>query len=237
MKIAICDDEKIHVEFLCDMLYKQFNDKDIDIYTFEDGNKLISLIQEGNYFDIIFLDIMMPKINGMDVAKQIKEIKPELKFCFLTSSPDFVFDGYDLDAINYLIKPISFNKLNKVMEKCFMKDKFSNLFVIKNKNSIQKIDLNYVEYFEIIGRIVTAYININGKKSTIEFYYKMLNLANELKDKNFVKSHRSVLVNVKYISQINDSSIMLNSGQEIILSRNSINNVKKMFSEYLQNQF
>lgn len=234
MKIAICDDEKIHTEYLCDMIYKNFNYVNIDIYTFSDGNKLIDAIKIGEYFDIIFLDIIMPNFNGIDIARKIKEIKPELKFCFLTSTPDFVFDGYDLDAVNYLMKPINIDKLKKVIEKIMVKDETSDLFVIKNKNSIQKVDLKYVEYFEIIGRIVTAYININGNQSTIEFYYKMSDLVNELTPKGFIKSHRSILVNVRHIDRINDSNIILNSGKEIILSRNNLNDVKKAFTEYLQ---
>lgn len=119
LRIAICDDEERYVSDVKCMLQKWATEVSayIQIYCFHDGD---SLIQEAEtiQFDIVFLDIVMPLINGFDTAKELRSKDKTVKIIFLTSSPEFALQSYSVKATNYCLKPLTYEKLKEVLDDC-----------------------------------------------------------------------------------------------------------------------
>ena len=119
MNIAIVDDLPADSAYLCTLLekYSTKNNIDISITTFLDGIEFLDSF-EPNKFDVAFLDIYMPKITGIELAKQFFEKDPNCHIIFVTSSSDFAIESYDVNALYYVIKPISEEKLDIALKRC-----------------------------------------------------------------------------------------------------------------------
>ncbi|WP_291651035.1 LytTR family DNA-binding domain-containing protein [Clostridium sp.] len=234
VKVAICDDQYIFQETIRNklnlLLKKEFIKAEIDCY--DSGKKLIEYLKVNkNTYDILFLDILMNDINGVDVAKEIRTFDSRIQIIFLTSSSDYILQGYDVEALGYLIKGQEDKKLEEVFLKAIKKvDKnFDDYLILKSGNYIRTVYLKEIEFIEVRNRTLT----INAGDETIDFNGKMEDMQNELLCKNFILTHRSYLVNLRKIKHISTSSIELKSGKEVLLSRLRSKEVKKAYLDYI----
>ena len=119
MRLAICDDEILQLELLKHHVAKWASDKGINtnIELFQSAEAFHFQWLENFSYDIILLDIQMPELSGMELAKLIREKDEHIEIIFVTAIADYIGQGYDVDAINYLIKPISEEKLRKCLNK------------------------------------------------------------------------------------------------------------------------
>ena len=119
IEIAVCDDDKFTVDYIVNTLthISKKNNLYINIHTFTSGMEFISNYNPSKSYDIIFLDILLDSLNGIDIAKHIRENNDITKIIFISSSSEYILDGYDVEASNYLIKPLDYEKLNKVFIK------------------------------------------------------------------------------------------------------------------------
>ena len=234
VRIAICDDQDIFQGTIKNklnlLLKKECIKAQIDCY--DSGDKLIKFLKENKgIYDILFLDILMSDINGLDVAQEIRTFDNRMQIIFLTSSSDYILQGYDVEALGYLIKGQEDKKLEEVLLKAIEKtDKnYDDYIMIKSGSFIRTICLKNIEFIEVRNRTIT----INTDDETIEFNGKMEDMQNELLCKNFILTHRSYLVNVRKIKHIGTSSIELKSGKEVLLSRLRSKGVKKAYLDYI----
>ena len=117
MKIAICDDE-VAVSEVTKSLLQQWaihQSISLSVHCYENGDALI-LAQKSECFDLIFLDVLMPLLNGIDTAKELRRQNQNVPIIFLTSSKEFAFDSYEVKALQYLLKPVSPNQLWSIMD-------------------------------------------------------------------------------------------------------------------------
>lgn len=118
MTIAICDDEKFFRETIINYLLTfQIEANDISVFEFENGENLISAYKKGKKFDIVFLDIEMDGITGIEVGKQIREFEKNVIFIFTTSHTEYISDAFRLNAFQFLVKPINQEDFNNEMKR------------------------------------------------------------------------------------------------------------------------
>lgn len=119
MFIAICDDDILYMNKVKEMIeqWGKDNNEDVSVYLFNHGDALINSYQKSKV-DVIFLDIMMPLLNGMDAAREIRKTDQVVKIIFLTSSPEFALESYDVKASGYLIKPTNYERLCSLLNDC-----------------------------------------------------------------------------------------------------------------------
>ncbi|MGL4761163.1 MAG: LytR/AlgR family response regulator transcription factor [Sarcina sp.] len=237
IKIAICDDEKKVCKSILHILEnetKVMGEKiEFDIY--ESGEALLQSIEKnGLGYCAIFLDIILPNMNGIELGKFLKKIDEKIEIIFITNSMDFVLDGYDVGAYNYLVKPINEEKLRNIFAKVVGKNiKVKNdLFTLVKKSTIVNFDISDIMYFEINNRVIT----IRYKGGAFDFYDKIEDVEKQLEGKNFVRPHRSFLVNLEYIFKIDKTEIVLKDGTSIKISRLKINEMKEKFMEFIYNK-
>ncbi|MBV7276145.1 response regulator transcription factor [Clostridium sp. PL3] len=233
MKIAICDDDEqelIHINQHLDEYFNCGFSKDkIKVSRFQSSMQLLDLIEKGKHFDVFLLDVIMPDINGIDLATEIRSKDQVAKIIFLTSTSEFAVESYSVDAFNYLLKPIQKDKLFTVLEKV-CNDIYSDLkpyILLKTKISLSKVFLHHLVYVEVSGR--TVYFNqING--ATLEITSTISQIETVLLiNKHFIKPHRSYIVNLDYVKNLSQDGITTTNDVFIPISRNVYKNVKQAY--------
>ncbi len=230
--IAVCDDiplECADIAKQIETILKQSN-TDFIIKKFFGG---LELIQSRESFDIIFLDIKMPNINGMELAKQIRKQGRQSLIIFITSASEYVFDAFDVEAFQYLLKPIQTDKLKNVLEKATKKmqiDANIDFLMISANRQIQKVFLKDILYIESIGRIAKIHCN-NG---TLETYEQIGILEDKLSDKFFFRCHKCFLVNLNFVDAFNKTEVRLENGEKIMLAKRRYEDFQKAILSYMK---
>lgn len=235
MKIAIVDDERIIREQIGELIRKQKTDSyrgNLELDTYESGEKLLAA---GKHFDIIFLDIQMDGVGGIETARTLRKQKEETVLIFITGSKEYVFEAFDVAAFHYLLKPIEEDKFAEVFERAVKEaDKLRNrgqeqLFIkTRNRNIILRRE--DVVYVENRGRKV----EIHTIREVIEVYAVMSKLEEQLGG-SFYRCHRGYLVNMAYIAEYGGDSIRLSNGESIYLAKERYPEFVKVYMRYLRN--
>ncbi len=231
--IAICDDEsyfrKKIKEAAIDYLSRIGVSFHID--TFSSGKEFIDLGIEMIQYTIIFLDINMNEIDGIMVAKKIREISNEIFIVFVTAYVNYTLEGYKVDAIRYLLKDN--NNFQNILDECMnaIIEKL-NYKVVKKEfkfnEGTKEISLERILYIE--SRLHKLEFHIMEKELKIYTIYEILNqVEKELEGNNFARIHQSFLVNLKYVKNVFRYKIVLNNGIELIIPKARYKDVKDTF--------
>lgn len=237
IKIAFCDDDMEVLHQMNELLdrYRVERNEDITYAAFQSPFELLTEIEKGIRPDILFLDVVMPGQNGMDVAKEIRQYDTNMKIIFLTSSPEFAVESYSVGAYFYQLKPIweesFFRLMDAVLAECEKKKK--NSLILRSKDGITRIDLQQLEYCEVLGRKLLFHLE-NG--AVLESAGSLDDLAGQLMQySNFFRPHRSFLVNMEYIQNISSRSIKMVNDAEIPIPHGKCSEIKNTYMEYAFN--
>lgn len=216
LSIAVCDDEVIECCNMARKIKEILEDMKIPciIRQFQSGGELLQALES---FDIIFLDIIMQDLDGMKTAQIFREKAFDKILIFISSSREYVFEAYDVEAFQYLLKPIDDRKLKKVLQKAVLKtEKHSQEFiVVSRERQKKKLFLDDIYYFEIKGRMV----DVHGTEGIFTYYEQIGELENKLCDKGFFRCHKSYLINLKYVDVYNRQEVILENGEAIVIAR------------------
>ncbi|MGL5753461.1 MAG: LytR/AlgR family response regulator transcription factor [Paraclostridium sp.] len=217
----MCDDELLHREilkkFLCTALDEDFVEYNLIEYC--SGEELL---EKYNKIDILFLDIQMNELSGMDVARKIREFDNNVEIIFTTSIVQHVFKAYEVRAYRYLVKPIDYEEFKNEVKLCISDylEKNSAVLIDSNKTTLV-LPIGDILYAEVRKKEVTIYTET--KTYTIET--SMKSIEKKLLNHNFFRCHHSYLVNLKKINEISNKSIFINN-EEIPISRARYKNLK-----------
>ncbi len=236
MRIAICDDSisdlSNMVAIVNDYIFMQRNKFEIDCVAFQNAVDLIAAMESGQRFDLMILDILMPLMTGMDAAKEIRQYNQDVKIIFSTSSPEFAVESYSVGAFYYAIKPIGKEKLFLLLDKVIAEIKVAEgiSFLIKSKTGLTRIYTNRLEYAEVIGRTIVYHIT-NGL--VIEAAGSMVELEEELLGHyNFIKPHRSYIINMVFIDTLSQREIVMRSHSKVPIAKANYKTIKSAYISY-----
>ncbi len=200
LRIAICDDEETARDALRIQLEKIMDEKsDEIIYEFSNGRTCANwIIHHPGEVDLLFLDVEMGQESGMDVAAKIRKSENSLLIVFVTGYSDYVFDGYRVGALDYLMKPVKADRLKEVLSRVKRElSKTTDAFVLKNTDGIYRLPYDSILYFFSDRR----YINVVTAAKTYTFYGKLSEVEKQTK-KYFVRIHQRYLVNAGKVTFI-----------------------------------
>ena len=217
LKIAICDDNPTFLQQISEYVH-QWNEG-AQIVTFSDGDTLISAHNKSP-FDVLLLDVVMPLINGIEIAKEIRTNDSGVHIVFLTSSAEYAVESYSVKADNYLLKPINknalFSCLDYIAQKKLSKQK---CLLIKSSTVTHRIFIDNIEYIEAQNKNTLIYLT-DG--STIKSNTQLYVFEEELQPKDgFFKINRSYIINVCYVDSYTTKEVTMHSSQIIPISRKS----------------
>lgn len=230
IRIAICEDEKETQCLIESYLYNILKNINIEyeIQKYSLGEELL----ESNLknIDILLLDIQMGQINGMDTARKIREVDNKMEIIFITSLIDYVQEGYEVKAYRYLLKPIKEEELKKHITTCIKEiENKNNYIIIKNKANAYKICTAEIKYIEVQKKNML----IHTINKDFEVVYSLEKIEKDLKLDKFIRCHKSFLVNLDYVENIKVNTAILESKEEVPVSRYRYKEVKEKFLKFL----
>lgn len=227
-KIAVCDDVAIERDMLCMLLHKC--DKKTIIYKFASGEALLS---SRKAFDLVFLDIYMDGMTGMETAKMLQKRNSKTPIVFLTSSPDFAVESYEIHAFDYIVKPLRPERLKAVWERFLSQYRQSPKFLVLNcPGKTEKLPYEQIEFLESDCHYVTihmadgAMLRINGRLDDFE---------QQLDDVRFLRCHKSYLINLN-LAEAMDEDFIMHSGNHVAYRKREKKQLQKTFCDYMQKE-
>ena len=229
-RFAICDDESKELDYLR-QLVKEWAHKhsfDTSITSFPSAEAFLFKYAEEKSYDILLLDIEMSNMNGVQLAKEVRVENKEVQIIFITGFMDYISDGYDVDALHYLLKPVDEEKFFSVLDRAVVKLKRNEKVLILNLGDENvRIPLYEIQFLEVQRN----YVTVHGKndytiKSTLSELEKEL-------DDGFFRIGRSFIINLRYVKRITKTDIYLTNETTIPLPRGIYKDINRAIIERL----
>lgn len=226
-KIAVCDDVAIERDMLC-LLLQQY-DKGLIIRDFSCGEDLLG---SHDKFDLVFMDIYMNGMTGMQTAKHLKANDMKTPIVFLTSSTDFAVESYEINAFDYIVKPLQSERLKAVWKRFVAQHKDEpKYYILNNTTKTQKLPYEKIEFLESDCHYVSIHM---ADGTSFRVLGKLDDFERELNDARFLRCHKSYLINLDLTKAL-DEDFLMSSGELVPYRKRDKKNLQKLFSEYAQN--
>lgn len=229
VNICLCDDNTVILEKYEACLKKIAEKNNFDIYIkiFTSGEEVIDYFEifTESHIDIIFMDIIMDRMNGVETSRMLREKGYKGEIIYLTSSREFAVDAYDTFPFYYLMK----NEYQKKLEEVFLqvmsrkKEKVKDGILCKKGSVMKRIQLDDIQFMEVYGRNII----IHMQKDVFEFIANMEIIEDKIRNKGFLRTSRSYIVNLKYVKNIMKNKLEMYSGDMVPLSTKNSMAVKK----------
>lgn len=232
IQIAICDDEQRILDMMR-IYMESFREKyslELDVHTYSKGEELLSCEEK---YDVIFLDIGLGNDSGIEVGKAIRKMDKRVKIIYVTAFTDRMKDAFGVHAFDYLTKPVSEDKVHKILLEAVTYDgsDVANSMTFQTKNGMVTLNVDEILYFEYCKRSVLLY---HENDSVYELPgEKISNIAEKMKPYHFEVSHKSFVVNLCQVHFVKGYNIQMKSGIQVPLSQLYSKNFRKNMHEYL----
>lgn len=229
--IAICDDEQYISDKLKAMVSDFFRRKNMEIAVTQYSNGE-ELLEYGENIDILFLDIQMNGIDGMETARKLRNHKFKGFLIFITVLKEMVFQAFDVQAYDYLVKPIDETRFEKTLERLLesMQNASEVGLLIRKGYESRIIALEDIVFCEIIDR--KMYLHLVSSE-VIDFYERIEKLETKL-DSRFFRCHRSFLINLKYLKSYKNGSAYMEGGKQVPVSRLRSKEFSNVILQYMK---
>ncbi|MCR5526378.1 MAG: LytTR family DNA-binding domain-containing protein [Lachnospiraceae bacterium] len=234
IKAALCDDEKTILSYVGNEIEKQFENEHIplNLCRYSSSECLAKKIRNGEKYDIYFMDIDMPGINGLALASEIRESDSSAVIMFISAKEEYVFDTFRVNSYRFIRKMNFKNDLSEAISS-FLKNHHSSsqsrVITLRAQNEIIRFNADDVIYIEAQDK----YLNIVLKEKTLLIRYKMSDIESLLAEYKFLRIHKSYLVNCRFIYVIKGKDVQLENGTHLPISRYRINAVTEQFMLYM----
>lgn len=236
LKIAICDDEEVFGQHLKQIVSEFFHKKKIqyEISLFCSGEEFVDLNMDMAKYQIVFLDINMEELDGISTAKRLRELCKDTFVVFVTAFINYALEGYEVDAIRYILKNTSnFDRsvnecLEAILEKMHGAVRVHNLSFKEGTDSINEDNIIYIEsnLHELQFYLMKSEVEVKRIDDTLNHMESILDAA------KFVRIHQSYLVHMKYIKSIKLQKTFLLDGTELPIAKPRYKMVRKKYAEY-----
>lgn len=235
--IALCDDETadlVKTEKMLRGYEKEHPGLDLVIEHFSNADELLYMIQEENYTpDLIFMDIYLNSVPlGMEAANKLRAMHYRGKLIFLTTSREYALEAFDVDASQYLVKPLSENKLFLLMDKILkdIEEERKKYILLRIDGRLVRVPVNDIVYCEAQGKTQGLHL-ANGTQcllhTTMQELYGQLSRYQE-----FVRIGVAFIVNLGYIGSMNAKEIHMDNGRKIYLPRGAYKGLREQYFNY-----
>lgn len=235
-QIALCDDEPAALdktELILDA-YEKLHDKyKFSIHTFSNAEDLLKKIKEEEYVpDLLLMDIYMPEKLGIEAARELRQMGNECRIVFLTAAREYALDAFCVNAVQYLLKPISKEKLFPVLDKLLsdLEAEQKRYLLLRSDGRIHRVSINNIVYCEAQRKHQCIYLTDGTQlllRMTLAGLYEMLASYPE-----FVKAGIAYIVNLSHIQSLNSQNMQMDNGMKVFLPRGTYKSLKEEYFQY-----
>ena len=216
MQIVICDDDRKMQDILRDKIERSCREMGVvcELTCCSSGGEVLGADRVP---DVLFLDIQMAKPDGMEVARRLRRLGNQCLLIFVTVLKEYVFRAFEVEAYDYLVKPLAERPFQKTMKRALLslRQHTKQNLLIQRGNSCQVILLSQILYCEVLGRK----IYVHQTDGTVLDYYDRLEHLEQQTDGRFFRCHRSYLVNLDYVCGCQKGQVLLPEHMQIPVSR------------------
>ncbi|MBQ3403880.1 MAG: response regulator transcription factor [Oscillospiraceae bacterium] len=231
MRIGICDDlisDRIHLGELVSAYYES-RGIHVDIDEFESGEELMDVFEKGKY-QIIFMDVYMGAMSGVQAARAIRETDPACSLVITTTSPDHAIDSYEVHASDYLLKPFGAREVEEALSWCSE----------SMEEQLRGIELSFGEEKRTVLLTDIAYISSEGKGAEVHTAsgeklntdMSLTDLEGDIDDVDFLRCHKGFLVNLNHIKRPDNASFIMDTGESVPISGDNHERIKHAFFDW-----
>lgn len=232
VKIAIVEDEIDQYEYYRKILeaWSEANSVRLNISFVESAEEFLFKYDRQIFFDIIFLDVCMKDMDGMELAHAIRKFDRNVQIVFVTGDRGYVFEGYEIGAVRYLIKPVDESKLTEAMDVCLekIKKEHEDYLFFRYLGVNQKLSRSEIIYIRVEGH----YLQMQTVNERYEWKASLKEMLGKLDPDRFVMANRSIVVNLDFISKITREECILENGEAIAVSRGAYGILNDAFMKY-----
>ena len=231
MRVAVCDDDERQLDITKTALEQAYKSLDLLIDVYQDGHELLNRI-EHIFYDLVILDIEMPGMNGIETGKRLRAVADKTAIVFLTSHIEYALEGYEVNALRYLMKPVSVEKLSEIICYLIERQKKERKLLLKQGDettTVSILDILYMEAQNQNIRVVTS----NGEYVN---RYNLSDYEKEMTEYGFFRIHRGYLVNLGHVSRILGREVVMSDGTHLPVSRNKERIFKESLYRYIREE-
>ena len=228
-KIAICDDTEADRKYIKDLVIGWAHNfgYDIDIHLFSSAEEFLFEYEEDKEYQILLLDIEMGKMNGVTMARKLRETNDSAQIVFITGYSDYIAEGYEVSALHYLMKPVKEDKLFEVLDRAVKKlYKNEKMLRLEANGEINMVPIYRISYVDVRGNYTTVHAD---KEITVK---KTLSEIEKELDERFFRVGRSSIVNLSCISRVTKTDIFFTNGESVPLPRGSYEKVNRAIIDF-----
>lgn len=234
MKIAICDDEKIYRDLMESYIeaWAKERGRTTALFPFSNGEELLKSREENSY-DVVLLDIQMPGIDGMSIARRLREAGDETCLLFITGYEEYMAEGYEVEAFRYLLKPVKEEKLWEALDRfCLRKRKTPECLVAETGEGRKRVAVKEITFIEAFAHNC----ELHTVKGGIEVKTGISELEKQAKEFGLplFRCHRSYMVNIAQVTGIEKDAAVLADGGRIPVSRRMYHDLNQAFYPFFQ---
>ena len=228
-RLAICDDEQADVVYLQSFLEKwaESTRTVLKIESYPSAEAFLFQYEEDKAFDLLLLDIEMGEMSGVELARKIRQENHAVQIIFITGYMEYIAEGYDVEALHYLLKPVTAEKLYAVLDRAAerLKAKEKALCLVL-PGMVARVSFHEIRYLEVQRN----YVTVQGAEAyTVK---KTLSELEEELDESFCRTGRSYIVNLRFVKKITRTQVILKDGKELPLSRNFYEKINRAMIQY-----
>ena len=235
LRIAVCDDDQREQDNMTQLLSEYTAEKKLELVweTYASGVELLADLEKGRGYDVYCLDIVMPGLNGIDAAREIRLHDQTAPILFFTTSAQFAVESYAVRARNYILKPVTrekfFAAFDDLLEQLNQWEEEESI-VLQSCAGLQKIVLANLVYAEVYGRSVVYHLRSGKQIECLQSFAAVCEVLQQYE--YFLKPHRSYLVNLSYIDSMDSSRITLSTGEVVPIAQGRAREVKQQYLAY-----
>ena len=232
MRICICDDDRsqhgIIKKYIDEFSVLAENSEIVSKFS---GKELINDCTRGISYDILFMDVRLGSMNGLEVAETVRRLNPNTIIIFISNHPDYVFEAFSVEALHFMVKPITELEFRRVFVRAINKYNSLHSFLPSGFLSDRAvICINDILYCEGYNRHVMIYTE-NGKYESVS---KLSDIYEKLSTHGFVQTHQGFIVNMSRIRRFDKESVTLNNGTAVPVSQRRRTQALRIFDDYLK---
>lgn len=229
-RVAVVEDEDICLDALTSMLERYGKERDVHIEVSAFRSIETFLLDYKSLYDLVLMDIKLPGMNGMDGARKLRQIDSVVTLIFITSMAQFAVNGYEVSALDYLIKPVSYSNFSIKLDRAvgIISSRENKRIVVYGKEEVNSMNVHDIVYVEVRGHHLIFH-KTDGNE--VDVCGSLSELSENLRESGFSRCNSCYLVNMKYVSKINSLTITVMDGTEIQISRRKR---KAFIDEYTQ---
>lgn len=231
MLVYICEDIKAHLTYLEELLQELSEEMQwsLTIESFENGEELLAAL-ENNVPEVVFADIELPGMDGIELGKEMLRIAPQVCLVLLTAFAEYAIRGYETRAYRYLLKPAKAEEVKQVILDVLARKELDKQLVVRNAEEERLISLRSIRYMKAEDK----YIVIRTTEGDFLDRLSLLHYEEILQDTGFFRIHRKYLVNMRYHKAIVEGYVILDNEERLPISRRNVAAYKACFLKMLE---